>query len=175
MLGYAVGLLLGAALSGLVVLTLGSLLWGAVQAPAAARTALLGAIAIGLAVRELGLVDFPLPQNQRLVPESVFGLGHFGGPLVFGFEMGTGVRTYVTSSLPYLLVAAIFCVTTWDAMIFGATGFAVGRTLMMVASIVFGDVTGWRDQFLLKPYLRLPLLLMTAASLLVIVQLEVGH
>jgi hypothetical protein len=74
MLGYAVGLLLGAALSALVVLTLGSLLWGAVQAPAAARTALLGAIAIGLAVRELGLVDFPLPQNQRLVPESVFGL-----------------------------------------------------------------------------------------------------
>lgn len=33
-------------------------------------------------------MSFPLPQNRRLVPESVFRLGPFYGPFEFGVRWG---------------------------------------------------------------------------------------
>jgi transposase-like protein len=41
----------------------------------------------------------------RQVPQDVFARGLYRAALQFGFEMGTGVRTYVPATTPYLLAA----------------------------------------------------------------------
>jgi hypothetical protein len=57
------------------LLVIGSLLRMAI--PLWTRLALVTAFAIAVLLREYGLIRFPLPENRRLVPESVFRLGRF--------------------------------------------------------------------------------------------------
>lgn len=71
-----------------------------------------------------------LPQNRRLVPQTV--MRHpIAGPLRFGFEMGTGVRTYSPSVLP---LATFLLIALWSgslalALVAGL-GFGAGRGLV---------------------------------------------
>ena len=61
--------------------------------PAPVRWVLFGLLALPVLARECGLVRFAVCQNARLVPEDVQHLREWGA-LQFGFEMGTGMRTY---------------------------------------------------------------------------------
>jgi hypothetical protein len=140
---FAVGLVAG----GLLTATGLAVLGAPVQAllPPAARWALVGAAGLTLASRAVGVVRFPLPENRRLVPETVFLSGPRWSAVQFGVEMGSGVRTYVTSAVPYLLAVAVLCVASplqaWAA----GAGFAAGRVLMTVASAHRQDPATWRE------------------------------
>ncbi|MCT2584607.1 serine hydrolase [Actinophytocola sp. S1-96] len=57
--------------------------------------------------RGLGVVSFPLPQNARQVPQEALRRNVARGALRFGFEMGTGMRAYVSATVPYVLVVAL--------------------------------------------------------------------
>jgi len=110
--------------------------------PAPVRAALLDLVAFVVLGRELGLWRFAVPENARLVPEDVQHRAHWGA-LQFGFEMGTGMRTYSPSALPHLVLAAVVLVVPLPVAPLVAAGFAVGRFMMPVLSNAWSDDGGW--------------------------------
>lgn len=145
MLGlFTAGLLAGGVLSAVV-------LWlaGGLTTPVAEplRHWLIIAFA-GLAVlRDLGLVRFPLPQNGRQVPQDVLRRSITRGSLQFGFELGTGVRTYVSATTPYVLVAALLLATSDTAgvvtAVLAGAGFGGGRALTPLTRYANGGQGDW--------------------------------
>jgi hypothetical protein len=90
--------------------------------------------------------SYHLPQNERLVAREVENKGPVVGPYQFGFELGTGVRTYVTTTLPYaLLLACIFLASPVEALLTGLS-FGLGRSLMVLARAGSGHRNDWDDQ-----------------------------
>jgi hypothetical protein len=81
-----------------------------------------------LLVHEIGWVVLSLPQNRRQVPQEIFSRGAQLSALQFGFELGTGVRTYLTSVAPYIVASGVM-LTSYDlrAAISAGLGFGVGR------------------------------------------------
>lgn len=131
----------GGVVTALVVLTLGSLLRLAL--PWWAWAGLLATWFVVIAVREIGLVSFRLPQNARLVPETVFRHGRLFGPFEFGFEMGTGVRTYVTSGLPYVAVPVVALFAGPLGAVLTGVGWGLGRQLMTAANLRYSPDGDW--------------------------------
>jgi hypothetical protein len=105
------------------------------------------ALLILLVPRELDVLRYRLPQNARLVPETVFRLGAFFGPFQFGVEMGSGLRTYVSSTLPYMLIVAVFFESSFLSAVAASLGFALGRALMTSLSAASGEATLWDRTF----------------------------
>jgi hypothetical protein len=98
--------------------------------PAIVRVALL---VLGLAVLlgfELAGRPLNLPQNRRLVPQSVIPRANVEGPLQFGFEMGTGVRTFMPTALPHALVLTVALLGGVAPGLLAGLGFGIGRALM---------------------------------------------
>jgi hypothetical protein len=58
-------------------------------------------------LREANLLRIPLPQNARQIPQDVLQTRLRLGAMRFGFELGTGVRTYVSSSAPYVVALGL--------------------------------------------------------------------
>jgi hypothetical protein len=71
-----------------------------------------------------------LPQNGRQVPAWVTET-HPAGFLVFGAEMGTGMRTFSPTVLPHVLAFAVLAASGPLAGVVAAVGFATGRALMI--------------------------------------------
>ncbi|MFC6087817.1 hypothetical protein [Saccharothrix lopnurensis] len=132
-LAFRAGLLLGGALSAAVLLVVGSLL--RVPLPWWARWALVALALLAVLLRELRVLRFTLPENRRLVPESVFRLGRLLGPLQFGLEMGTGARTYLPSGLPYAAAVAVLLTASTSGALAAGVGFGLGRALMTTAAL----------------------------------------
>lgn len=126
-------------------LVLGSLL--RLAAPPTVWVVLLVAWFVVVAVREFGVLSFALPQNARLVPATVFRHGRFFGPLQFGLEMGTGLRTYVTSGLPYVLLPLVALLASPVAALVAGMGFGLGRSLMTSSNLRFSDDNSWDLEF----------------------------
>lgn len=139
---FVVGLLSGGFLTATALAVLGAPLQ-ALLTPQT-RWALVGVFAAVLALRAWGLVRVPLPENRRLVPDTVFLKGPTRSSLQFGVEMGSGVRTFVPSVLPYLLAVAVACVATTVEAWAAGVGFGAGRALMTWASTRGGDPSAWR-------------------------------
>lgn len=121
-----------------------------------------------LAVVELTGRGSRLIQNRRQVPQFVNYRYRRSGAFLFGFEMGTGMRTYLPSAFPLALVAGILILT--PGVIAGAlagVGFGCGRTLMVLARNRADDRDRWDQSFkaLGKPIL-ISLFPVFAASLL---------
>jgi hypothetical protein len=136
--GGAVG---GGMLSALALMTVGHLV---TPVPGVLRVMLLLCIAVIAILRDLGLVRVALPENQRLIPHEVFLAHPWRGAAQFGFEMGTGVRTYVSSSAPYVLAAALLLLTppVLTAALAGAA-FGLGRSAMVWMRFAAPDPTEW--------------------------------
>lgn len=156
---FTAGLLLGGALSGLVVWLLSGL---SEPIPRSGRAVAVAAVAAAGVLREFGLLRFPLPQNARQIPLDVLRLRPRLGPMQFGFELGTGVRTYVTSSAPYVVALALLlshpapqvAVTT-------GLGFGVGRALT-AATVLWSRDPEWNA----RAAVRMPLLTRLAVTAL---------
>lgn len=144
---FGLGLQVGANLVGLLsfvasVATLGL----SEHADRLAAWAILGVMALMLG-REFGVLHFRLPQNARLVPETVFRFGPGLGSFQFGIEMGTGMRTYVTSSLPYAILAISLLSQNQGVSLVLAIGFGAGRAIMTALSVYSADPGRWDTQF----------------------------
>ncbi|WP_377320686.1 hypothetical protein ACFJIY_16685 [Pimelobacter simplex] len=132
-----------------------------------------GAVAVVLGVvllHELGALHLRLPQNARQVPERIAEAGPRFGALQFGLEMGTGMRTFLTSAAPYALLALVALVASpWEFVAAGA-GFGGGRALMTTARNGYPEPTEW-DRLLAKhdAVLRRCLVLLVVALAVVIV------
>lgn len=144
MLGVlSAGLLLGGVLSA-SALWLASGLFSPL--PEAVRHGALLAVALLCLLRDAGAVRFRLPQNARQIPQEVLQRHLLRGTLQFGFELGTGVRTYVTASAPYAVaVALLLHGGPWPALLVGV-GFGAGRALTPVVRLASGAVTAWDDR-----------------------------
>ena len=139
--------------------------------PAPLRWALFGLLALPVLARECGLVRFRVPENARLVPEDVQHLRHWGA-LQFGFEMGTGMRTYSPSALPHLALAAIVLVVPFGPAFAVAAGFAAGRLAMPLLSNAWSDDGSWsavwsRAEPIVRPVLALAAVAASALLMLV--------
>jgi hypothetical protein len=165
---FGAGLLLGA-----VLVTFGAGAVGALpQAllPASLRYALFALLAVPVLLREIGLVRFPVLQNARLVPEEVQHLRRWGA-LQFGFEMGTGMRTYSPSALPHLVLAAVLLVVPLPAAFALAAGFAVGRLAMPLLSNAWSDDGSWTAVWAQAERIVRPLLALTCVGSLAVAML----
>ncbi len=162
------GLLLGALTTAFVLLVAGSLVRLAAP-PVVWRWAVAGAVVL-LALRELGVLRFWLPQNPRLVPEYVHRHGPTFGPLQFGFEIGTSVRTYTPSALPHAIALAILLLAGPLAALAAGAGFGLGRTLMTVGNLSFSDDNSWDDAWIARErWIRLILVAAFATATAVLV------
>jgi hypothetical protein len=77
------------------------------------------------------------------VPETVLRLGRHLGPLQFGLEMGTGVRTYLPSGLPYVGAVAVLMTASLPLALAAGAGFGLGRMLMTTSSLRYAPDDGW--------------------------------
>jgi hypothetical protein len=138
---FCLGLVVGATLAAVTLMVIGSLV--RVPFPGWARVALVAAALVAVTLRDFGVVKFRLPENRRLVPDTVFRLGRFLGPFQFGLEMGTGIRTYVPSGLPYVVAIAIALLASPWAGVAAGLGFGLGRSLMTVSNVRYGGDGDW--------------------------------
>ena len=162
---FGAGLLLGAVLVAFVAGAVGALPQALLPAPA--RYALFVLVTVPVLIREVGLVRFPVPQNARLVPEDVQHLRRWGA-LQFGFEMGTGMRTYSPSALPHLVLAAVVLVVPLPAAFALAAGFALGRLVMPLLSNAWSDDGSWTEVWAGAERVVRPLLALTCVGALAV-------
>jgi hypothetical protein len=165
---FGSGLFLGAVLVAFVAAVLGALPQALLPAPV--RWVLFGLVALPVLLRECGLLRFPVPQNARLVPEDVQHLREWGA-LQFGFEMGTGMRTYSPSALPHLALVALVLVVPFPAAFVLAAGFAAGRLAMPLLSNAWSADGGWTELWGRSERLVRPVLALTATAALAVAML----
>lgn len=148
---YLIGAVLGALASAAVLLVLAGLLS---PIPLRWRAIALLVILSGLALRALGVVRVPLPQNSRQIPREVFMSRPASAAFRFAFELGTSVRTYITKEAPYALAVAVLLVLPHDRLIsdvglaaLAGLGFGAGRALIvssqMLRTAVIVEHPGW--------------------------------
>jgi hypothetical protein len=94
-------------------------------------------------LRELGAVRIRLPQNSRQVPQAVLQRDVLRGSFQFGFELGTGVRTFVSASAPYVLAAAVLLAGQPLVGVLAGLGFGAGRALTPLLRRASGAEAGW--------------------------------
>jgi hypothetical protein len=126
---FTSGLVAGGSASGLMLW----LLSGLTQPlpPATGACAALACAALGV-LRDAGVVRLPLPQNARQVPADLLRhrtvRGLVLGAFRFGAELGTGVRTYVPASAPYVVALALLLTHPGPgASLAAGAGFGLGR------------------------------------------------
>ena len=132
---YLAGATSGALLTVMSVWMLGGF---AAPLPPSARAVLIAAGAVVIWMCERGPLSgkISLPQNRRQIPSEVFGGGLVKGAYRFGFEMGTGVRTYVPSPAPYiLLLTVLFGRLNLACALLVAVGFGLGRAIPLMMQL----------------------------------------
>jgi hypothetical protein len=81
-----------------------------------------------------------LPQNMRQIPRDVM-IGGRSGVAQFGFELGTGVRTFMPSLAPYMVAVVLVVAASPLAALLAAVGFGIGRSLLLLELILMPKVT----------------------------------
>lgn len=166
---FCLGLLGGGVVTATVLVVVGSLLRAPLPTPW--PWLLVAAMLVVVLGNEAGLLRVSLPENRRLVPETVFRLGRHAGPFQFGLEMGTGARTYLPSGLPYVAAVAVFAVASFPAALCAGLGFGLGRALMTTSNLRHGESGEWdaawlRHRRVLTPLVWLAFLLALLVVLL---------
>jgi len=136
--GFLGGALLGAMTTGLALAVLAGLLS---PAPVAWRAGLALCLLGLLALHQAGILCLDLPQRAWQIPREVFFEHPVRAAATFAFELGTGVRTYITTAAPYGLAVVLVLApgSTTTAALLGAVGAALGYGLGR-AWIVLGQV-----------------------------------
>lgn len=112
--------------------------------PSSWRYATIAAVALLGLLRETGVVTIPLPQNARQVPQDVLRRSPRRGALRFGFELGTGVRTYLSATAPYVLAVAVFLGgQRLEVAALAGVGFGAGRAATPLIRRASGAVEDW--------------------------------
>ena len=138
---FVAGLAIGGALSATAI-GLVAALW-----PHSAVSAVIAAaIAVSLAIYDFVVSKVDLPQRRSLIPQEVFLRGRGAGFLRFGIEFGSGMRTFVTSASPYILIVMLlglpvsFLQTILAGLLFGA-----GRSIGPLQAVISDNDYWSRD------------------------------
>ena len=115
--------------------------------PVGVRLALVALLAVVVLGNETRLFQVPLPQNGRQVPSTVIADGGRIGAWQFGYEMGTGLRTYMTSGLPHLAALTVGLLASWPYALLAGAAFGAGRGIMPLARIGWDDAADWDYRF----------------------------
>ena len=173
-LTFATACVVGGSTTGLALAVLG----GLIPTPHSPGFAVAGVIALSFIalLRDLGITRFWMPENRRQVRQTVLRLRPLVGDAMFGFELGTGARTFVPATAPYLVAAAVL--TLGDGIMPGlatGVGFGLDRGLVVVDRMLRRDRDRWDStmRYLrqLWPFISLA---MTSALLLGLVSGTVG-
>lgn len=116
--------------------------------PAAGRLAVGGLLLVVVLGAELAGRPLSLPQNRRAVPQTVIPEARVQGALQFGFEMGTGVRTFMPTALPHALVLAVLVSGSLGVGLLAGLGFGTGRAAMPLVRAWSGAPRSWDDTLL---------------------------
>ncbi|MDQ3381115.1 MAG: hypothetical protein M3546_12500 [Actinomycetota bacterium] len=101
-------------------------------------------IGVAALFRDTQLISFPIPQRAQQIPRSIFDQGLARAAFRFGFELGTGARTHVTATTPYILAAAILLhFASLQEAIAAGVGFGAGRALMPTVRALSGIGERW--------------------------------
>ena len=127
---YTVASIAGGAAIGVALGLLGAAVAGVVTAGVPARLVVLAVVAGAGALLDAKVVPWSVPTWHRQVDERwlttyrgwIYGAG-------FGFQLGTGVATIVTSAATYAALAAAFLAFSWQG------GLAVGVAFGAVRSV----------------------------------------
>jgi hypothetical protein len=133
---YAAGTSTGAGVTALLAWVLGGVFE---PLPAAARAAVLvlGAVTIWLAKDGPLSRWIHLPEARRQIPAEVLSGSMVRAAYRFGFELGTGVRTYVTSAAPYvLLLVVLLARLSLEETVLIGLGYGLGRALPLVGLLL---------------------------------------
>jgi len=133
-----VGLAVGGALSATAIGLLAAVLpW-----PRSAVSAVIAAaLAVSLAAYDLMVTRVNLLQRRSLIPQEVFLRGHVLGFFRFGIEFGSGVRTFVTSASPYILIVMLLGVpASFTQIIAVGVAFGIGRSVGPLQAVLADDV-----------------------------------
>lgn len=111
----------------------------------------MGGVALAvILVAELMGRPLKLPQNGRAVPQTIIPEARVQGALQFGFEMGTGVRTFMPTGLPHALVVAVLMVGGILPGLLAGVGFGLGRSWMTLSRSYSGSPETWDSQLLMS-------------------------
>jgi hypothetical protein len=142
---FVTGLLMGGLTSAVVLMAAG---WLARPVPIFMRAAIVLLVAIGALLRDLHVTHFWVPQNARQIPQSVFQRGLGRASLQFGYELGTGVRTYIPTTLPYVVAVGLLLLTPNPlAALAAGIGFGLGRALSLLLRLLSGRDDAWDEAF----------------------------
>ena len=90
-----------------------------------------------------------LPEARRQIPAEVFGDTLTRSAFRFGFELGTGVRTYIPSPAPYiLLLALIVAHLPLGITVMVGLGFGLGRTVPLLVQVSANERLKFTREFL---------------------------
>lgn len=106
-----------------------------------------------------------LPESRRQIPAEVFGGSITRGAYRFGFELGTGVRTYIPSAAPYILLLTVVLahITLANAILVGF-GFGLGRAVPLMVQL-----SAVRQLRAVNPFLRRTEVFASATATLLII------
>lgn len=133
--------------------------------PEGASVAIVAAVAFGGAARDLGWVSVSLPQNARQVPRSVLDRAPWWAGARFGLELGTGMRTYLTTTAPYVLAAALLLVADIHAALAIGVGFGAGRFLQPLLRYFAAEGDAWDERLAARGTLLHPAASVSASIL----------
>jgi len=101
-------------------------------------------------LRDAGVAPFtgiPLPQNRRQVPQDVLQRDLVRGSVQFGFELGTGVRTFISSTAPYVVAVGLLMANEGLlAAVLTGLGFGLGRAATPLVRRASGAGDSWDDR-----------------------------
>ena len=138
-----IGLISGALLSGVLVGAAGNVIQ---LVPEGVRLVVLVVGVAGILVFEFAGRPLRLPQNGRAVPQTIIDGPWAAAPLQFGFEMGTGVRTFMPTALPHALVLMVALAGGLGPGFLAGLGFGVGRSAMPLVRMFSGAPYDWDAQ-----------------------------
>jgi hypothetical protein len=91
-----------------------------------------------------------LPQNRRLVPPEITSYDRRDGSFQFGVEMGTGMRTFLPTALPFCLAITIVLIGSIPWGLTAGIGFALGRSLMPLVRQSRSDPRQWDEALVVR-------------------------
>jgi hypothetical protein len=138
-LAYWLGATAGAITSAVALWVIGGF-FSVLNRPLRLTLLSLGAITIWALKRGAFGPHWRLPEARRQIPAEIFGGDLIRGAIRFGFEMGTGARTFSPSPAPYLLALVILVagLSLGQALLLGI-GFGLGRAAPLLAGVARKD------------------------------------
>lgn len=135
----------GVSAGGLFTLAAAHVLGGLLSwIPLGGRQGLAAVACLLVAAHAAGLVRLRLPQRQGMIPIERFDRRPSAAQLLFGLELGSGLRTYLPSPAPHLVVGLVLLhVVPASALPVLALGWGLGRALPLVARLGEGERGGW--------------------------------